>query len=85
MSWITFEDAGTSKSGKTLEWRVQPKETFEVAGVAVAAACIGMVKWYAPWRRYCLFPYSSAVFEWDCLRTIADFCEQKTREHKEKK
>lgn len=76
MSWITFEHAGKSKSGKTHEWRVQPKDN------GALAACIGVVKWYGPWRKYTFQPYSSTVFEQDCLRDIADFCEKVTREHK---
>jgi len=79
MSWINFEYAGLSNSGKTLEWRVQP------AGAPELAACIGIVKWYAPWRKYAFMPYSNTVFEQDCLRDIADFCERRTKEHKEAK
>lgn len=76
MSWIVFEFAGPSKSGKTNEWRVQPKDD------GALAACIGVVKWYAPWRKYAFNPYTNTVFEQDCLREIATFCEQRTKDHK---
>ncbi len=76
MSWITFDLAGTSESGKTKEWRVQPKDRPGLA------ACVGIVKWYGPWRKYTFTPYSHTVFEQDCLRDIADFCEQRTKDHK---
>ncbi len=78
MSWIIFEHAGPSKSGKTHEWRVQPKDNGDLA------ACIGVVKWYAGWRGYAFMPYGNTVFEEDCLREIADFCERQTREHKQR-
>jgi hypothetical protein len=39
---------------------------------------LGIVKWHIPWRRYCLFPING-VFEYKCLRDIADFCEDRTK------
>jgi hypothetical protein len=74
-SWITFEDAGTSKSGKTREWRVQPKEQ------TLPANCIGFIKWYSSCRKYVFFPFGDIVLDAGCLRTVADFCEHQTKEH----
>jgi hypothetical protein len=78
MSWISFEYAGQSKSGKTSEWRVRPE------GKPDLGPCLGVVKWYASWRKYAFNPSANTVFEQDCLREIADFCERQTKEHKAK-
>ena len=46
--------------------------------------CIGNIGWFAAWRKYGFFPEEDMVFEEDCLRDIADFIENKTKEHKNK-
>lgn len=78
MTWITFEHRGKSASGKTQLWEVVP-----TAGRGSQA--IGVISWYPGWRKYCFSPYPNTVFEQDCLRTIADYCEMKTKQHKEAK
>lgn len=58
--------------------------TWEVIGGLTA---LGEVKWYSHWRRYVFSPKSSAwselVFDASCLRTLADFCEEKSIRHRE--
>ena len=44
---------------------------------------IGWVGWYSAWRKYGYFAQPATVYEQICLREIADFCERKTREHKQ--
>jgi len=44
---------------------------------------LGRIKWFGRWRKYSFFPKPECVFEEVCLREIADFCERKTREHRE--
>ena len=44
---------------------------------------LGWVTWYGPWRKYCFQPKENTVYEWVCLREIADFCEKQTKLHKE--
>ena len=39
---------------------------------------LGEVKFYGAWRKFCFFPNHDTVFEQDCLRDIAIFCEQQT-------
>ena len=34
---------------------------------------LGLVKWYAPWRQYCFFPESEAIFSRSCLKKIIEF------------
>lgn len=75
MSWITFSHAGRSKSGKTEIWIVHPKDNPH--------ATLGMISWYSPWRKYVFSPAPGTVFEEDCLRTIAEFVEAQTRQHKQ--
>ncbi len=76
-SWLTFDDAGESSSGKTKLWHVCSKEQGSV---------LGTIAWYGPWRKYAfsVIYCSNVVFEEDCLREIAQFCENKTFIHKQK-
>ncbi len=68
--WITFEEFGRSTTGKTVVWEVVEKASQGV---------LGEVKWFGRWRCYGFFPKLETVFEQQCLRDIADFCEQQTR------
>jgi len=45
---------------------------------------LGTVKWFMQWRKYCFFANDS-IFDHNCLRDIADFCELKTNERREKR
>lgn len=75
-TFIKFEDAGTSSTGKTRVWAVVntmwPEERDE----------IGYVSWHGPWRKYVYHSPNDSFYDADCLRLIADFCETKTLEHK---
>ena len=35
--------------------------------------CIGEIKWYAPWRKFCFHPYNETVWSNDCLINVIDF------------
>jgi hypothetical protein len=67
--WVAFV---TQPHGarKTCVWTV---ETID------GGAHLGVVKFYPQWRRYAFFPAIQTVYESDCLRNIADFCEMQTR------
>lgn len=71
--WIRFEELGFSPSGKTERWAVVSKES---------GGCLGEVKWFSRWRRYAFYPEMRTLFEHQCLRDIATFCETRTREHR---
>ena len=43
---------------------------------------IGTIEWYPRWRPYVLRPESTAVFSEDCLRVLARFCVECTKELK---
>jgi hypothetical protein len=63
MQNLNFILAGNSLSGMTQIWKVESAHT----GVD-----LGVVKWYASWRRYAFFP-GNTLFDADCLREIASF------------
>ena len=69
--WIFFGYRRKSKSGKTSIWYVQDADSV----------VLGEIRWYARWRRYALFPEHETVWEKNCLRTVADFCEVQTDKH----
>ena len=72
MSYIEFiED---KPNPKTKVWSVIAKKTL---------ALLGKVKWLGCWRQYAFFPEPETMFEEDCLREIAAFCENQTRKRKE--
>ena len=71
MSYLQYTDSGTSMSGLTRIW-----------GVSSNGAYLGMVKWYAPWRRYVFEPGYQTLYDTACLRELATFCEAETTRHK---
>jgi hypothetical protein len=44
---------------------------------------LGEVKWVGKWRAYAYFPLNDTVYEKQCLRDIAAFCESQTKQHRE--
>jgi hypothetical protein len=75
VKWIHIQSEPHPK-GKTMVHWVYSKET---------QFTLGEIRWYGRWRKYCFFPVISSLFEQDCLRDIADFCENATKEHWESK
>ena len=71
MKWIFVEQIFTPWK-KTAEWEVFSKE----------GGSLGIIKWKANWRKYAFFPYDHAYFEQTCMRELADFIEQETKEYK---
>jgi hypothetical protein len=75
--YIEFHWAGYSKSGATETWNVMPKDN---------SGSLGIIKWFAAWRCYAFYPpLVETVFEKQCLRDIANFCEKVTKLQREKK
>jgi hypothetical protein len=72
-NWIQFRGGGPSKSGKTKMWNVET-----IGGETI----LGTIAWFGRWRRYGFYPTSGTVFEQDCLRDIASFCEGETKAHR---
>lgn len=42
---------------------------------------LGEVRWFSRWCKYAFFPSIDTIFEEDCLRDIANLCENKTKQH----
>jgi hypothetical protein len=71
--YIRFILVGRSLTGKTNIYWVQSKEEDSV---------LGQINWYSAWYQYAFFPQSpnmETVFEKNCLRDIANFCEEQTK------
>lgn len=60
---------------KTDCWCVVPKGNLDMH------TRLGEIRWFARWRKYCYFPGAATVYDANCLREIAGFCEQQTKEH----
>jgi hypothetical protein len=45
---------------------------------------LGEVKWFGRWRCYAYFPLNETIYEKQCLRDIAQFCEDQTKLHRQK-
>ena len=68
------------RKGKTKRWVILAKSNWD--------DILGWVKWYFPWRCYIFTPNqpfsgNEIVFEKQCLRDIADFCELQTKEFRQ--
>ena len=73
--WIGFIDEGpVTKSGKTHLWKVIALND---------GAMLGYVRWYGAWRKYSFYPLATTLYESTCLRDLAQFCDERTREHRE--
>lgn len=70
---IAFVYAGRSDSGKTHRWEVVAKD---------GQVTLGAVSFFGRWRKYSFFPRNDTIFEQTCLRDIAQFCEDQTREQR---
>lgn len=71
--YLIFVDLQARPEMRTRIWAIKPK----------TGGIIGQIRWFSSWRQYALFPTQNSVFERQCLRDIADFCERKTKEHRE--
>ena len=77
--WVSFYlDAGR-KGRKTQVYGVTTKGDKGDGG---DYAELGEVRWYSPWRRYSFFPTNGSLFESQCLRDIAAFCDWLMAERK---
>lgn len=74
--WIRFVLDVPIPARKTKVWIVATVEQGER---------LGTIRWHGPWRCYSFYPEPCTVFERQCLRDIADFCEGATYEHRQMK
>lgn len=71
-NWIDFIPEPQELHRKTKRWAVVAKE----GGVRLGVVC-----WYSPWRQYTFQPVANTIYERDCLRGLADFCDRATKSH----
>lgn len=72
MSWLSFENERRTASRLTCIWEVWCE-----------GAELGVVRWFSRWRRYVFEPSGGTVYEQDCLRQLAEFCERQTNLNKQ--
>ena len=72
--WLEIVLTGKSASGLTEIWTVRAKNEL--------ATGLGTIRYLSPWRCYVYEPKGNTVYEKDCLRDIADFCDERTRAHR---
>lgn len=73
-TYIRFQPIQTAPKRKTGVWNV----------VSMNGVSLGFVKWHGSWRQFAFFPAHSTLFERECLRAIANFCEIETTVHRGK-
>ena len=74
--YLTFIHIRNSPSNKTKIIHVFNK-TNEIF--------LGVVSWFAAWRKYCFEPESEMVFDSNCLQDIKDFLDKENKQHKEER
>jgi hypothetical protein len=70
-TYLRFDELGHSASSKTRIWAVVRNVQWNVT--------TGIIKWYAPWRRYAFFPEGETLYDAGCLTEIAAFLERRFR------
>jgi hypothetical protein len=71
---LLFKDEGLVSKDAITRW-------FTVYS-RISNAELGVVRWFPNWRKYVFIPINS-IFDWSCLREIADFSQAKTLAHRE--
>lgn len=73
--WIRFEKVGRPRGRLTDIFLVVTKDGGkDGAGFAE----LGEIRWHAPWRRFAFFPADATLYESQCLRDLAAFCDEQT-------
>ena len=65
MSYLTIIEQGPLPNRVTKIFSVQSKTGGQ----------LGVIMWYAAWRRYCFYPLPETVLDAACLREITAFIE----------
>lgn len=68
--YVKFVFARKSPTGKTNIWDVVNKEN---------QVLLGEISFWGGWHSYVFSPKVDMIFEKQCLRDIADFCEAQTK------
>ena len=65
-----------SDSGKTTVWEIRENKSDYL---------LGTIRWYSPWRTYCIYTYDGCIFNTACLKDILDFIKHLLDDRKNKK
>ena len=71
MSFLIFEDRGTSESGKTKRWVVKSVQ---------GSGLLGWIEYKATWRRYVFTAINTTCFDVTCLQEIALFLARESKQ-----
>lgn len=72
VKYIEFSRSKRSKTGRTKIWQVLANAHIEMP------YSLGEIRWHGAWWRYAFHPKSETFYEHECLRKIADFCEEQS-------
>jgi len=67
--WFVYDHK--SPSGLTQIWEVRNRKQN---------ISLGWIKWAGNFRKYAYFPNPESLYDATCLRDIADFCEELTKD-----
>lgn len=62
--YMTAEKLPPEKGRKTCIWDVVGRSGVQ---------WLGVIKWYAPWRKYCFFPANDTLFDIQCCAQLSKF------------
>lgn len=68
-----------------LSGKQKPKTSVWFVETAAGDAPLGVIQWFAHWRKYAFFPEDHTAWEETCLYEIAFFLAHVTRSHQAKK
>ena len=71
MKWIDIHEI--TANTKTKQFAVSTKD----------GQPLGEIRFFPRWRKYSFYPYSQTIYEADCLRDIANFCQARTSDWRE--
>lgn len=71
---------------RTLPWdgtrRTHVWQVYQRAPGVGTVALLGHVAWYSAWRQYAYMPMGNTVYNEECLRAVAEFCDDMTKLHR---
>jgi hypothetical protein len=72
--YIIFEEVTTKK--KTGTWIVRSNVNINIK--------LGIIEWYASWRKYTFKPFNDTIFDAGCLMEVMYFINKRMEERQEK-
>ena len=69
MKWIRIAQQPRDGTKKTSVYDVRTADEIQH---------LGEIRFYPRWRKYAFYPRPDTLYEQDCLRDIAQFCEEST-------